>query len=173
MDVCLSVPRLRGTNAAGLSATSALHQSRVVFAGFDVMLRCIAHVKGEWDRLASSWVAISGIPLQLNCDPINGSFGTIADICNYRRRKAVAFSQAAPGVAFRRAGMSRFDLGFQTASAVQCVDLHEYHIYTRLFPCHGCCCVGKDGQVSRMFRLYSENMPTRLHRRCVDRYLSA
>lgn len=126
MSVCLSVPRLRGTNAAGLSATSALHQSRVVFAVFDVMLRCIAHVKGEWDRLASSWVAISRIPPQLNCDPINGSFGTIADICNYRRRKAVAFSQAAP--AFRRAGISRFDLGFQTASAVQCVDLHEYHI---------------------------------------------
>lgn len=129
---CLSpsVPRLWGTNAAGPSATSPLHQRRLVFAFFfDVMLRCFAHVKGEWDRLASSWIAISGVPLPLNCDPINGSFGTIADIWNYRRKKAVFFfNQAAPGVAFRRPGMSRFDLGFQTASAVQCVDLHEYHI---------------------------------------------
>lgn len=90
----LSVPRLRGTNAAGPSATSLLHQSRVVFAFFFyVMLRCFAHVKGEWDRLASSWVAISGIPHQLSSYLINGSFGTIADICNYRRNEAVVFTR--------------------------------------------------------------------------------
>lgn len=94
----LSVPRLRGTNAAGPPATSLLHQSRVVFAWFfffffDVMLRCFAHVKGEWDRLASSWAAISDIPIQLNSDPMNGSFGTTADICNYRREEAVVFTR--------------------------------------------------------------------------------
>lgn len=38
-------------------------------------------------------VAISGIPLQLNCDPVNGPFGTIADICNDRREKAVVLTR--------------------------------------------------------------------------------
>lgn len=51
-------------------------------------------------------------------------------IYNHRRKKTLIyfFYQAAHGVALRRARMSRFDLGFQTESAVRYVYLHKYQI---------------------------------------------